>query len=162
MPYKRENLYMIPLLTLALFNFGIERGIEIDFLTVVYMISISVVEEIFFRGILLRFFIKRNKLYGIVVSSVVFAAFHLLNLFRHQDYVYIIMQVLCAFVVGICYAAIVVQYHSLIPCFTAHALTNITGFDSISSGISFECMVGLWVCIAIYAIYAIFLCRKIR
>ncbi len=157
---QKEYVFWIPLLVLPIFNICIQKEITLAFSTIIYMICVSVVEEIFFRGFMLCCLIKKSRLYGIVISSLVFAIFHFVNLFQCQNYIYVILQFICAFVVGICYAAIVVQYHSLLPCLIAHALTNITGIPSVSSVISFKEVLGLGVCIMIYTIYGIVLCRK--
>ncbi len=158
---RMEDLHMIILLVLPVFNIICERGIKIAFSTIVYMISISITEEIFFRGFLLRYLLKRSMLYGIVISSVIFAVFHVVNLFQYKYNVYILLQVFCAFVVSICYSAITIQYNSLFPCFIAHALTNIMGSrDFTTSNVFCGNMMGLWICIVIYACYGIFLCRK--
>lgn len=157
-----EYLYMLPLFVLPLFNVIIGEGVRITFPTAIYMISISIVEELFFRGFLLHYLLKRSKICGIVVSSTLFAGFHLINLFQYKDSVYILCQVLCAFVVGICYSAIVVRYNSLLPCFIAHSLTNITGLSVMVANNFYEIIYGLFICIAVYVGYGVFICREIR
>ena len=157
-----DCIYFVPLVLLPIFNVMTTDEYKIELSAVVFMLSVSLAEELFFRGFMLRFFIKRGNLSAVLFTSVLFALFHCVNLAEYYDFTYILMKVLCAFAVGICYSAITIKFKSLIPCFIAHALTNVTGIINpgyIGWG---EKSWGLLICIAACAFYGIWLCRKIR
>jgi len=59
---------------------------------VTLLVSVSIAEEIFFRGFLLQSLIQRNRLWGILLSGFVFALFHCVNFLHTQDYLYVWMQ----------------------------------------------------------------------
>lgn len=158
----KEYWYFLPLFLLPAFNLLTLKISQIDILTVILMLSVSLTEEIFFRGFLLHWFMKRSKLAGILMSSAVFALFHCVNLFHSVHIIYTLLQVACAFAVGVCFGAVVVQYRSLIPCMIAHFFTNITGVGSLSYEISGWEILGLCICIVAYTCYGIGLCRKIN
>lgn len=158
----KNFFYFAPLALLPIYNIVTADKHQIGLSAVVFMLSVSLAEEVFFRGFMLRFFIKKGKLSAILLTSACFALFHCVNLAEYSDFTYILMQVLCAFAVGICYGAVTIKFESLIPCFIAHTLTNVTGILNPAYVGQGEEMWGLLICIAAYAFYGIWLCRKIR
>lgn len=160
MSYKEKKASIVPLFIIVLFNLCFAGEAGPDYKMVIYVVIWSVAEEIIYRGILLGYLIKRGELFGIIVSSSLFAVSHLLNLFGSHNLLYTVLQVIFAFFVGICYAAVTLQYKSLIPCIAAHILTNLTGIYSVGRQIKSEWIVGLGICIVIYAAYGVFLLKK--
>lgn len=150
-----ENLFFFPLCVIPLYNILHGTANSIDIAQSLFIAGVSVVEELYFRGFLLNLLSKRSKFNGILLSSGVFALFHAVNLFSSLDLPYTLMQILVAFVVGVCYSAVSVKSGSLIPCMIAHCLTNVTGLKCESIGI------GLWICLVIHVWYAIWLCRRL-
>ena len=155
-------IYMLPLLVLPICNIVMGKGLQVPLYTAVYLVSASIAEEIFFRGFLLHYFSKKSKAFGIVFTSVLFAILHLSNLVHCKDVVYIVLQVLCALVMGICYSEIVILYKSLLPCFVAHIFTNITGVNTVLVPNYGEMRFLLWIVIVFFAGYGFYLYRKIR
>ena len=143
------------LLMLPVCNLLTAQRFSPDLPAVFLMLSVCAVEEIFFRGFLLRSLMKWGSLPAIVLSSGIFALFHLVNLIGGSDFDYLWLQVLCAFTVGICYGAVAIELESLYLCFLAHFLTNITATPVISGAV-------LWflLCIVAYGCFGIYLCRK--
>lgn len=154
----KQYLYCLPLLVLPLYNLMTVQAGVVTFSTCVRMVCVSVAEEIFFRGFLLHYLSKQGLLRGILAASAIFAVFHCVNLFRSAEPLYTLMQILCAFAVGICYCAIVIKGNSLFPGMFAHCLTNITAIG-VDTGWR---MPGLWLCIGVHVCYGIWLCRRIR
>lgn len=76
----------------------------------------------FFRGLLLQ----RLKRYGlkacVLLSSGLFALYHLGNLFVIRDVGYVLLQTISAFSAGMCYAVSAILMDSLLPCVVAHFL----------------------------------------
>lgn len=157
-----EYLYLLPLVVLPLFNLLIATEHRIDFSAVALMLSVSIAEEIFFRGYMLRFFAKRSNLLRVVVTSVIFALFHGVNLIQNADITYTLMQISCAFATSVCYCAIALKFSSLLPCIISHVLTNITGISNLQHVENIWEMLGLWMCIAVYTGYGFWLCEKER
>lgn len=59
---------------------------KISFPLVVFNILTAIGEEIIFRGTLLNFFAQKNKRYvGLIISAIVFALIHLLNVLMGQE-----------------------------------------------------------------------------
>ena len=69
---------------------------------------------------------------------------------------YTLAQVFCAFAVGICYGAVTVRFGSLIPCFLAHFLTNVTAAPASAGTAPW-----LWLCIAACGGFGICLCKNV-
>ena len=151
----REYPKLLPLLMLPVCNLLTAKTFSPTPPAVVLMLSVCAVEEIFFRGFLLRSLLRWGALPAIVLSSGVFALFHLVNLIGGSDFAYVWMQVFCAFTVGICYGAIAIELESVIPCFLAHFLTNMT-----AAPISDGAVPWVWFCITAYGCSGIYLCRK--
>lgn len=150
----REYLELLPLLLLPVCN--LLTGVLPPLPAALLMLSVSAVEELFFRGFLLRFFLKWGRTRGVLITGICFALFHGVNLLQGGDPAYTAMQALCALTVGICYGAVTVKCGSLLPAMLVHCLTNITGIGGPALS------AGLWLCIAAYGCYGIWLCRKIR
>ena len=158
---SQKMIKLLPLLVLPIANIAV-YGIKLEFCNTITMLCVAIIEEIFFRGFLLHYFSKKSKAFGIVFTSVLFAILHLSNLVHCKDVVYIVLQVLCALVMGICYSEIVILYKSLLPCFVAHIFTNITGVNTVLVPNYGEMRFLLWIAIIFFAGYGFYLYRKIR
>ena len=154
---RRKSAYpkVLLLMMLPVCNLLTAKTFSPDLPAVLFMLSVCAVEEIFFRGFLLRFLMQFGTLPAIVLSSGIFAAFHLVNLIGGSGCAYVWMQVLCAFTAGICYGAVAMEQESLLPCFLAHFLTNIT-----AAPVSAGAVPWFWLCIIAYGCFGIYLCRK--
>lgn len=122
----------------------------------VLMLAVCAAEEIFFRGFLLRFLMQYGTRSAIIISSLAFALFHWVNLLGGSGFSYTLAQVFCAFAVGICYGAVTVRFGSLIPCFLAHFLTNVTAAPASAGTAPW-----LWLCIAACGGFGICLCKNV-
>ena len=119
------------------------------------MLAVCATEELFFRGFLLRFLMRFGAVPAILLSSVVFALFHLVNL-AAGSVIYTLAQVLCAFAAGVCFAAAAALSGSLLPGFAAHLLSNITAAPAPADPAPL-----LWLCIALYCCYGAVLCKQL-
>ncbi len=125
---------------------------------VVLLLSASVTEELFFRGYLLEYLRRRGDTFAIVVASVLFALFHLVNWSAEPDVMYIVLQVLCAFFASVCYCVLVIRTGSILPAMGLHILTNYTGCGVLTKTgrLTAGCYsVGLSLCWSIWAIQRI-------
>lgn len=139
---------IIPVFILPVYNLLMARGADFSLYQILLMFSVSVTEEIFFRGFLLHMLIKHSRICGIILSSIVFSLLHGANVFQGADFDYTWMQMICAFSSGICYSIATVQTGSLLPAIVAHILTNITGIAEMAEpGWKVS---GLWVMITLH------------
>lgn len=145
----------LPLLMLPVCNLLTAQTFSLSLPTFLLMLAVCAAEELFFRGFLLQFLMRFGAVPAIVLSSIVFALFHLVNLTAGSA-AYIWAQVLCAFAVGICFAAAAVLSGSLLPGFAAHFLSNITAAPVPSDPAPL-----LWLCIALYGCYGAALCKTV-
>lgn len=159
----KKWLIFLPALFLPLINI-INSGTfmcRIALADIIIMLSVSAVEEIFFRGCLLRFFSHRfSALFASTASSAIFAMVHFSNLFSGADRIQVFLQVLCSFSSGILYCGILLKTGSLIPCVIAHFLTNITGYGHMLDTGSVWLLVSVCINILFCIICGILLCYK--
>lgn len=145
----------LPLLMLPVCNLLTARAFFLSFPTFLLMLAVCAAEELFFRGFLLRILMRYGAIPAVLLSSTVFALFHLVNLTAGSA-LYTLTQVLCAFAVGICFAAVTVLSGSLLPGFAAHFLSNIT-----AAPVPSEPAPLLWLCITLYGCYGAVLWKRL-
>lgn len=91
------------------------------------LISIpSAFEEAAFRGIVLTVFLNKyseNK--SIVFSSLGFGLMHVLNLANGADFIWVMGQIVWAFIIGLFYGYTFVKTRSLLPPMIVHYLGNV-------------------------------------
>lgn len=149
-PTCRNNIHWLclpPLALLPFYNLLSADSYTLDLSTAILMLSVSTVEEIFFRGFLLQLPVKHSKVFSIYLSSLLFSLFHLVNVSQGIDSGYIGMQVICAFASGLCYSSAKIVTGSLLPCIAAHFLTNITGNSQLPQTTASR--ISLWICILV-------------
>lgn len=86
---------------------------------------VGLFEEVLFRGVVFHGLRARHSLaFAIAVSSVLFGAFHAVNLFVGQDLAITVFQIVNAAAIGLFFCAIMLQANSLWPAIFLHALWN--------------------------------------
>ncbi len=125
-----DNFPFLPLVTGSLRFVGAAGNI---FPYVLYCFSIGVMEETIFRGNLLPLFMfkfsrdKKGTFWAVVVSSAVFGAMHLLNLFGGFSPM-VFLQVGYSFLIGcMCAVSMLLSGNIIIPI-VIHALFDVGGF----------------------------------
>lgn len=144
----------LPMLLLPLCNLLLAGSFRPELPTVVLMLGVCTVEEIFFRGFLLRRLLRFGAIAAILLSGGIFALFHLAN--PSEALPAPGAQLACAFAVGICYGAVTLRLGSLVPCLLSHFLTNITAVP-----VTAEAVPWLWLCTAAYACVDVLLLKKV-
>lgn len=125
---KRNLVTVFPvLLSFPIYNFWIGGSLQPPVETILFCICVSLVEEIFFRGVLFRFFLRLTPLIAILLSSLLFALLHGVNFLQGNTLIYVLTQMACTFGAGVFYAVLSLRYRSLLFGIVAHSLTNITG-----------------------------------
>ncbi len=153
----KKHLFFIPWLLPAgyhLFRFGICIPPWAEILSILCPV---VLEEILFRGYLMK--ILPRGIWGLVASSIAFAATHLLNLENGVQPMFVICQVVFALCVGFSLAGLRLSCGSIFPCVGIHFLINVTA----GAGVHPEKDLLFWLCTVLYVgcgIYSIFMLKK--
>ena len=137
----KQLLWCLPCLLVALVNFpyaGVIRGdikivnANLIPLYIVYVISISLIEEIVFRGVLLLLLLdlfRNNKLkhfYSALISSLIFALFHFTNI-GSMPIGEVLLQVLYTFLIGGMLAVTMLKVKNIWVCILLHAIFDFGG-----------------------------------
>ncbi|MBO5328588.1 MAG: CPBP family intramembrane metalloprotease [Clostridia bacterium] len=156
----KNILWCVPCLLMALANFPfsalisrtatIERTDLIPLL-IFYCFSIALMEESVFRGIihpLINDKFKNKKLCtvkAVIISSAIFALWHLFNLFEGASVPYTLLQVGYTFLTGCAFAATVDKTHNIWAAVLLHAIFDFGGFIVFELG-SGNCWdLGFWI-----------------
>lgn len=95
---------------------------------VVLALAVGFVEEGFFRGLLLRILLPKGIVLSVMLSSVVFACFHLANLFSGVPWSYVALQLISTVGFGSLLAALRLRAVSIWPPILLHALHDVPFF----------------------------------
>ena len=119
-------------------------------------VSVAFLEELLFRGFLYKALETKNAEAAAIVSSAVFALFHLLRLFDGAPLPFVLCQTVLAFAVGYCFVTVFAKSKSLLPCIAAHAAFNLCGaFASEPSLVRLILLTAAQILLAVaYTVYA--------
>lgn len=154
--HNRGNtgLTIVSLLIFPVYNYLTESYFETDLLTVLLTVSACVTEEVFFRGFLLQYLKRFGIKASVCISSGIFAFYHLCNYLSANDPLFVILQMISSFSAGLSYAVSAIVLDSIVPCFFAHFLTNLTTDFSaevdvhlslLSMCVALSCAISIWV-----------------
>ncbi|MBQ8966651.1 CPBP family intramembrane glutamic endopeptidase [Ruminococcus sp.] len=162
-------LFYIPLLAMAVIQIVFGAGAEYNALTsvffVVKMLCVGFLEEVIFRGFLFRGIARDSLNRAVIISSLTFAAGHIVNLLNGAHITENICQVIYAVMVGFLLVFIFLRTASIVPCIVFHAVNNaVTAFctgsllkDNFSEGTADIIMLGIKL--AIGAAYLLWVVR---
>lgn len=109
----------------------------------------SIFEEVVFRGIVLTVFLgKYSERKSIIFSALGFGLIHLLNLANGRELVWVLGQVVWAFILGLFYGYVFVRTRSLLPPMIVHYLGNVfisslTGYMQSRASIEIQALFGV-------------------
>jgi len=152
-------LIIIELTPVAVFGFSSELSSSLFLAIALLTIAVGFNEEIFFRGLALKFLGEKGSKKAIVWSSVIFGVLHIGNAFSGRDMQYIILQVAFAFLVGIVLAELVTITKNLWIVIIWHFSHD---FIAIATGGAID-SIGLTVLaiqVALLLVYAVGLWKK--
>lgn len=86
--------------------------------------SVGLLEEVIFRGLLFKALCRVDVKMAIIVSSVTFGMGHIINLLMGAPVLDTLLQLVYAAAVGFCYTAIFYVGGSIVPCILSHAVVN--------------------------------------
>lgn len=134
---------------------------ELERACIVMLFSVFV-EELFFRGYLLRKFNsgygEKCRWKGIVISGVVFSFMHLVNLKNGADFVYTLFQMFCSFELAICLGIVAQIYDSILVGAVIHYLINLSSIGVYEVTKERYCMYVLLLMLCV--IYTCFMYRQ--
>lgn len=142
----KQLYFFVPLILIALTNFscGIDmsNGMGMIFANLFLALGIGFCEEIFFRGIICNLWLKKGEGTAIMISSILFAICHLMNIAGGAGIVETILQICFAFVYGIVFALIFIVCQSVWPCIILHAFHDFSSFISIEGSVLGNIIIG--------------------
>ncbi len=142
-PKPKTLVWLLPPLAVALVNFpfsALANGTatilhgEWWWLFAIKCLLVGLMEEWFFRGILLDLFLQtarekeRSIFLPVLFSSLAFALFHLLNLFDGAGFGYVLLQTGYSFLIGGMLAVVFCKTRNLWICVFLHTLFDAGGF----------------------------------
>lgn len=159
----KQLYFFVPLIVIALTNFscGIDMGNSSGMILANLLLALGIgfCEEIYFRGMICNFWITKGERTAMLVSSMLFAVCHVLNIAGGASALETILQICFAFVYGIIFARIFIVCHSIWPCIIVHALHDFCSFISVE-GTMWENIVLGAVQFAILLCYAFVIMKK--
>ncbi len=148
-------LVVIEILPVAFYGFDSSiTGMQLVILAC-FTIAVGFNEEIYFRGLILKFLEQKGAKKAIIGSSVIFGVLHLINALNGKDTLYLILQMAFAFLVGFVLAEIVMITKSLWVPIIWHASHDfISGVTGDTLDVTALILLGIQVAILIvYAVY---------
>lgn len=146
-PWRFKYLNLIPV---YLFIIGLLSVISKDFslidisnllLLLFACLAVGFAEEYIFRGLFQPLFLKKyglrkNGIFtSILLTSLFFGAFHLLNLTKNDNTAQVLIQVIYATFIGFFFGVVVLKTNKLIPVAITHALIDFFFLLSFLPGI---------------------------
>ena len=126
----------------------------------------SMFEEVGSRGIVLTVFLsKYSERKSIIFSSLGFGLLHLLNLLNGADFVWVMGQIVWAFIIGLFYGYVFVKTRSLLPPMIVHYLGNVfigslTGYMQASASVVTQVLYGVTFSLGIVPVTLMILWTK--
>lgn len=162
---RRKVLFLLPMLVVATANLwhgAVLRYAPSDTLWyIIAMLCIGFIEEILFRGYLLRLLLKRSTRLAILISSFTFALGHLVNLANGAELVPTLLQLVYALAIGLMLSVFVVKTGHLLPCCLFHGVFNALAAFSKEAGQTVGCQIAVCAVISVLSVgYAAYLWRR--
>jgi membrane protease YdiL (CAAX protease family) len=124
-----------------------------------FTIAIGFNEEIYFRALALKFLQEKGRKKAIIWSSIIFGVLHLVNALNGKNVLYLVLQMLFAFLVGFVLAEIVSITRSLWIVIIWHAAHDfIAGITEES--LDRKALIILAIQVAILLVYAMSIWKK--
>lgn len=124
-------LLAVEILPIAIAGFSSEVTVLQYIILLFFTVAIGFNEEIYFRGLAFKIMEEKGRKKAIIWSSIIFGVLHLVNVFNGKNALYLILQMVFAFLVGFVLAEIVSISKSLWIVIIWHAahdyISSITG-----------------------------------
>lgn len=163
-PWK-ATLYLLPMLVLSTVNLWngtvLRYSPWVSVLSILSMFCIGFIEELLFRGLLLKALLHRSVGFAITISSLTFGLGHIVNLLSGADLGSTLLQLVYALAIGLMLSVFVVKTGNILPCCLFHGLFNALSVFCNESGWTMQFQI--IVCIIITAVsagYALYLWKN--
>lgn len=160
----KRLLYFAPLLVIAFSHFtagfDMSEGIKFAMANVIFTLSIGMAEEIYFRGIICNIWLDEGSVKAMLVSAILFALCHLLNMAGGASVTATILQICFAFIYGLVFALIFTAGKSIVPCVLLHSLHDFCSFISADGSLNFNILLGS-IQVVILIFYLIYLVNTV-
>ncbi|RDZ13381.1 CPBP family intramembrane metalloprotease [Priestia megaterium] len=136
MSFRTRILFLSPLLLYLLIilieNKGVHGSSIVDLVLILLTqtLVVAFVEEMVFRGFILNLLLSKSYKAAILLSSLLFAFTHSLNMLSGQSVGNTIFQILFAFIIGVVLALLIVNGQSIGITIVFHGLNNFLQFTS--------------------------------
>ena len=160
----KKYLYYFPLFLIVSVNLW--NGININNSTdeiifhILTMFNIGFIEEIIFRGFLIKMMAKDNIKSAIIISAITFGIGHIVNLLNGAELIPTLIQICYAISIGYLFVIIFYKSKSLIPCIITHSLVNSLSIFNVENSISLYVSSAFLIIVPI--IYAIYINKTIK
>lgn len=147
-------LLALEVLPIAAYGFSPEITPIQYIILALFTIAIGLNEEIYFRGLALKFLAAKGGKRAIIFSSIIFGVLHLINALNGKNMLYLVLQMLFALLVGFVLAEIVSITKSLWIVIIWHAAHDFIS-STTSESLDRTALIILAIQVAILLIYAI-------
>ena len=133
----------LPIIALSGGSASISSSVQKIILLAASCLAVAAYEELAFRGALFLMICKNKKskkdiFLSTVISSAVFALFHMFNLIDGAGLVPVMMQIGYSFLIGGMCATVLIVCKSIYPCIILHAIFNFCGNIVPTFGTGYE------------------------
>ena len=170
-PYERRLLWLfwlpfVPVIGNLLDGLSVTDPRQIMLFFLMAILS-GFVEEILFRGLILRALLPTGIWRAALISAALFGGMHILNVLSISSPAYALLQVGYAAAIGFGYAALVIRTGTIWPLILAHFLTNFAGFMAAGGAgatgpVAVREIVFSAVYIILFSVYGTYLLRSDR
>jgi membrane protease YdiL (CAAX protease family) len=152
-------LLAVEILPIVIVGFNSDITVLQYIIVLFFTIAVGFNEEIYFRGLALKFMEEKGRKKAIIWTSIVFGVLHLANVLNGKNALYLILQMIFAFLVGFVLAEIVSITKSLWIVIIWHAAHDY--ISSITSdALDKTALVILAIQVGILSVYAICIWRR--
>ena len=152
-------LVVVEILPIVISGFATDVTLSQYIILIFLMIAVGFNEEIYFRGLTLKYMGTKSRKNAIIWSSVVFGILHLANALNGKNIIYLILQMIFSFLVGFVLAEIVCITKSIWIAIFWHAAHNYIA--SITEGnMDNKALIKVGFQVFVLFVYAILMWRK--
>ena len=158
---RKSLLYSLPMLLVLILiaagNHGLNTSSlpDLFIMLLIQILVIGLVEEMFFRGFMLKLLLPKGFRVAVFTTSFLFAITHSLQLIGGQSLIDTVFQIIYAFMVGLVLSLLVVHRQSIVIPILFHGLNNFLQFMGNAKGPA----VIDYIIIVILLVYSIYLWR---
>lgn len=138
----KRVLFYVPLVLISSlyfvtgFNFG--EGPYYAHATLFFTLAIGMAEEIYFRGIICGIWRETGERKAMLISAILFALCHVMNLAGGADLTGTFLQICFTFIYGMVFAILYMISKSLVPCVMLHTLHDLCCYLSAGGTVRFS------------------------